>query len=211
MNALEQFLDRATKGLRGQNRLEVREELEAHVLERAHKHELSGLARDLAIDQAVVELGHPETLAIKFQDVHMAKQKRAWFGAFAIMTVCAVSVWQASIPREFSFFCETPNQLVEMAGQAKSNWFERSSMIKDLEHFSSHNSGFSAYGVRTEFSNQVSKNQYFKQTATRAMLTLNERYWEDIKKPKKLSVTNFKLVEKYAESMPEPKLSCRIQ
>jgi hypothetical protein len=57
MDDLQRFLQTATRGLWGKHKLEVREELEAHVLERAHKHELLGLAREEAIFKSLAELG----------------------------------------------------------------------------------------------------------------------------------------------------------
>jgi hypothetical protein len=134
MNALEHFLNRATRGLRGQNRLEVREELEAHVLERAHKHEISGLARDAAIDQAVKELGRPETLALSFQDVHMLKQKQL-FGAFAIMAVSAIAIWQATLPRAYAYFCQSSDQSLKLWTNANVSWWGRDAFARKLERF----------------------------------------------------------------------------
>jgi hypothetical protein len=46
MKPLEAYLWAATRGLWGRKRLEVRKELTAHVLERAHKHEVAGVNID---------------------------------------------------------------------------------------------------------------------------------------------------------------------
>jgi hypothetical protein len=54
---LENYLKTATRGLWGKRKLEVREELENHILERAHRHELLGLTREEAISKSVRELG----------------------------------------------------------------------------------------------------------------------------------------------------------
>jgi hypothetical protein len=62
MNDLQHFLQTATRGLWGKRKLEVQEELEAHVLERAHKHELLGLARKDAISKSMQELGNAQVM-----------------------------------------------------------------------------------------------------------------------------------------------------
>jgi hypothetical protein len=190
MNALEHFLNRATRGLRGQNRLEVREELEAHVLERANKHEVSGLARDAAIDQAVKELGRPETLALSFQDVHMLKQKQL-FGAFAIMAVCAIAIWQATLLREFTFVCQSPDQAIQIQAQARISWLDRESMARDLERFSSNSY---TYGEKVENvfvqDNSKTSSFYSHMKAQKAKLTLYGQI------NKKLTVNQFELIER---------------
>jgi hypothetical protein len=62
MTELEQFLHTATRGLWGKRKLEVREELEAHVLECAHKHELLGMTREQAISKSLSELGPAQVI-----------------------------------------------------------------------------------------------------------------------------------------------------
>lgn len=57
MNELEQYLKTATRGLWGKRKLEVREELKAHVLERVRKHELLWLSREDAVSKSLSELG----------------------------------------------------------------------------------------------------------------------------------------------------------
>ena len=73
MNQLEQFLKTATRGLWGNRKLEVREELEAHVLERARKHELLGLSRDDAILKSLAELGPATVIRSGLQRTYFAK------------------------------------------------------------------------------------------------------------------------------------------
>ena len=57
MTELEHFLKTATRGLWGKRKLEVREELESHLLERTRKHELLGFSREDAISRSLAELG----------------------------------------------------------------------------------------------------------------------------------------------------------
>ena len=58
MTQLEQYLKNATRGLWGKRKLEVQEELEADILERTRKYEISGLEHHTAILQAIQEFGN---------------------------------------------------------------------------------------------------------------------------------------------------------
>lgn len=73
MNELEHFLKSATRGLFGKRKLEVREELESHVLERAHKHELLGLSREDAVSKSLAELGSAQVIRSGLQRTYSAK------------------------------------------------------------------------------------------------------------------------------------------
>jgi hypothetical protein len=73
MTELEHYLKTATRGLWGKRKLEVREELEAHVLERAHKHELLGLSREDAISKSLAELGSAQVVRSGLQQTYSAK------------------------------------------------------------------------------------------------------------------------------------------
>jgi hypothetical protein len=57
MNNLERYLNNATRGIWGKRKLEIREELESDILERAKKFELNGCSSDQAIRKAILELG----------------------------------------------------------------------------------------------------------------------------------------------------------
>jgi hypothetical protein len=70
MNILEKYLQQATKGLWGVKKLEIREELTAHILERAYKHEIAGIAHEIAISRAIEELGDAKTIRTGMIGVH---------------------------------------------------------------------------------------------------------------------------------------------
>jgi hypothetical protein len=72
-NHLEHFLKTATRGLWGKRKLEVREELEAHVLERVRKHEFLGLSREEAISKSLSELGSAQVIRLGLQRPYSAK------------------------------------------------------------------------------------------------------------------------------------------
>jgi hypothetical protein len=97
---LETYLRRATRGLWGKKRLEVREELTQHVLEKAHGHEVGGLQREAAIARALTELGDPRAIRSGMIGVHtMPKLFRntAALGLFAAISLTALNSSRAQI------------------------------------------------------------------------------------------------------------------
>ena len=71
MNDLERYLNAATKGLWGAKKREVREELEAHVRERAKHHQLLELTPERAIVRAIAELGEAQAINQGMKGVHV--------------------------------------------------------------------------------------------------------------------------------------------
>ena len=71
MTDLERYLNAATKGLWGKRKLEVREELEIHIRDRAHTLEHTGLEHESAIRKAIQELGDPRVLNHGMKGVHV--------------------------------------------------------------------------------------------------------------------------------------------
>jgi hypothetical protein len=67
---LEAYLKAATRGLWGKKKLEVREELENHVLERAHKHELEGFKQPEAIQKVLEQIGPANIVSRGMIGVH---------------------------------------------------------------------------------------------------------------------------------------------
>ncbi len=57
---LERYLRRATRGIWGRKRLEVCEELQAHILERAKAFSIGGLPCETAVERVLAELGEPQ-------------------------------------------------------------------------------------------------------------------------------------------------------
>jgi hypothetical protein len=62
MNTLETYLQQATKGLRGTKKLEIREELTNHILEKTRKYQIAGLNQEQAQAQAIADLGNPQAI-----------------------------------------------------------------------------------------------------------------------------------------------------
>ncbi len=57
---VERYLRRATRGLWGRKREEVREELEAHIQERVVAHRITGLSEESAVERTLSEMGEPK-------------------------------------------------------------------------------------------------------------------------------------------------------
>ena len=94
---LEQYLKAATRGLWGKKKLEVREELEAHILERAHKHELLGLEHQQAISNAIHELGDARAINHKMMEVHAMPIIRSGFLISALFVGAMTVLLSSSI------------------------------------------------------------------------------------------------------------------
>ena len=60
---VERYLKRATRGLWGKKRAEVREELEAHLRDRVLAHRIAGMREDDAVEKTLLELGNPHTVS----------------------------------------------------------------------------------------------------------------------------------------------------
>jgi hypothetical protein len=70
MTPLEQYLKNATRGLWGKKKLEFREELEAHVLEQAHKLEFQGFKQPEAIQKVLEQIGPANIVSRGMIGVH---------------------------------------------------------------------------------------------------------------------------------------------
>jgi hypothetical protein len=90
---LETYLRRATRGLWGKKRLEVREELTQHVLEKAHGHRVVGFSQDAAISKVLSELGDPRAVRDGMIGVHtMPNLLKSSFAAALVATIAAISL-----------------------------------------------------------------------------------------------------------------------
>ncbi|PTA67703.1 permease prefix domain 1-containing protein [Deinococcus arcticus] len=71
MKALERFLNRATRGLPGGQRRQVREELRGNILERAAELQVMGVPAEEALRRALQDFGAPAPLAAGLRRVHL--------------------------------------------------------------------------------------------------------------------------------------------
>ncbi len=96
MNNLEQYLTQATKGLWGKKKLEIREELTAHILERAYKHEIAGISHEIAVAQAITELGDAKTIRTGMIGVHTMPNVFKISGFLAVVAAGAIAMLSVS-------------------------------------------------------------------------------------------------------------------
>jgi hypothetical protein len=89
---VQQFLDAATRKLKGENKIAVQEELASHIKERITESERQGIPTDAAILQAIKELGTDEVIA---QDFH--RLYRPWYlHPFVMTTSALIAILMAS-------------------------------------------------------------------------------------------------------------------
>jgi hypothetical protein len=154
MNELEDFLKIATRGLRRERKLEVQEELEAHVKERTHKHELHGMAREVAIQKSIQELGDARVINRKMTEVYMSS-KHLLLGT-AIAGLLSVTAWQATAPKDLKFACTSSDQTTRLEAHVLTTWINAFSTARDLEDIDFNN--FQAQSINTVMSNLPNDN-----------------------------------------------------
>jgi hypothetical protein len=118
---LERYLKNVTRGLWGKRKLEVREELEAHVLERAHKHELSGLAREDAISKSIQELGNARVINYHMMEVYMLS-KQLLLGGFCACVLASFGIWQVTKTTVLRLECSNADQTFHFSGTTSGTY-----------------------------------------------------------------------------------------
>ena len=97
MKLLKAYLKQATSGLIGKKRLEIREELTAHLLERAHKYkyEIAGLTHHDALAKAIEELGDAQIIRAGMIGVHTMPKIYASTGLATIVAAGLIALLNA--------------------------------------------------------------------------------------------------------------------
>jgi hypothetical protein len=155
MNDLEHFLKTVTRGLWGQHKLEVREELESHVLERAHKHELLGITREDAIQKSIQELGDARVINQRMIEVYMFS-RQLLLGGFAACALAGITYWQVIQPRELRVQCTNTAQTFRFSGIAIgtiAQYWDASSLAVALQE----NTDMQAEAINTTISDDPKK------------------------------------------------------
>ncbi len=96
-SASEHYLQQATRGLWGRKRREVREELEAHLHERALVHRIAGLSETDAVERAVLELGHPQEVSIGMTRLHTLPTVVGSGALIAAIAVLSITLLTGSV------------------------------------------------------------------------------------------------------------------
>ena len=90
MNEVEKYLKKATRGLWGSKKREVREELATHIEGRVQAHRIGGLDEETAVQRTLSELGKPAQVSGGMLRLH-AGPSLAGLGALLVL-VCALTV-----------------------------------------------------------------------------------------------------------------------
>jgi hypothetical protein len=133
MIELEQYLQKATRGIWGRRKFEIQEELTRDILERTKKFELTGFSRDQAVLKSLEELGNPRKLALGFWEVQMAVQRNLMLGSLMAVMLLSVATWQATIQRDFRFSCTNSDQSYSIEGNKTATWLNVFLVARELE------------------------------------------------------------------------------
>lgn len=150
MTLLEQYLKNATRGLWGQKKLEVREELENHVLERAHKHELLGIAREDAISKSMQELGNAQAINQHMTEVYMLS-KQLLLGGFCACALASFGIWQMTKATVLRLECSNADQSFHFSGTTTSKYSRLNLPDKSVIATAIKSSSFTAKSINTTF------------------------------------------------------------
>lgn len=109
-SATETYLRRATRGLWGRKRREVKEELEAHLSERVLVHQIAGLAEADAVERALSELGRPQEVSVGMARLYTLPTVVGSGAALAAACVAVAALLSSSVaqPLSASFFWPSP-------------------------------------------------------------------------------------------------------
>jgi hypothetical protein len=152
---LEDYLRVATRGLWGKRKLEVREELEAHVLERAYKHELLGLAREDAISISIQELGNARVINFHMMEVYMIS-KQLLLGGFCACVLASFGIWQITNTTVLRLECSNADQTFHFSGTTTGTYSRLNLPDKSVFATAIKNSSFTAENINTTFSEDLS-------------------------------------------------------
>jgi hypothetical protein len=112
---LEDYLKTATRGLFGKHKLEVQEELQAHVLERARNHELLGLDREVAISKSIQELGDARVINRHMMGVYVLS-KQLLLGGVCACALVSFGFWQMTKATVLHIECSNADQSFHFSG-----------------------------------------------------------------------------------------------
>ena len=93
----ETYLNRATRGLWGRKRREVREELEAHLAERVIAFRIGGLGETDAVKRALAELGNPKEVSLGMAKLYTLPKVMGSGLIFATICVFTLAAWPHTV------------------------------------------------------------------------------------------------------------------
>ena len=120
--AVEQYLRRATRGLWGRKKREVREELQAHIEERSLAHRIGGMDEAAATERALAELGDPARVRAGMIRLHSLPMLAGLGAALAVSCVALISWSQSSIAQKLTpSFTLPTSQCAELGPDSPPN------------------------------------------------------------------------------------------
>lgn len=118
----EQYLDRATRGLWGRKRLEVREELGAHLEGRVSAYRIAGLSEADAVERALAELGSPQHVSVGMARLYTLPTVMGSSLAAAAVCAAVVALLPSGAARSLSAILYWPSpRCVATLGQEASD------------------------------------------------------------------------------------------
>jgi hypothetical protein len=157
MTQLEQYLNQATRGLYGKKRLEVREELTNHILEKTRGFEVMGCSPELAMSKAIDSLGKASSLRGALWNVHLLPKTLPV--SVALATVITGTFFMVSQPviAQVQFTVSGPNRPCQRCpggripdSDLRTVWFNLESLtraFKDAGARVTHNKGVWRIGI----------------------------------------------------------------
>ena len=145
---IETYLRRATRGLWGKRRLEVREELAAHLEARVLSYQLAGYDEMGALGRALSEMGNPREVSLGMAKLYTFPKIAGSGLAFAALCVLTLAVWPHTIAQGVKsiFYYPTtecvralePGSKVPISQECDLNtfsdvWLERQELVQTLQ------------------------------------------------------------------------------
>jgi hypothetical protein len=94
---VETYLRQATRGLWGQKRREVREELAVHLSERTTAHRIAGLSEREAEERALRELGAPQMVSTGMAQIYTLPTVMGSSLALLALCLVVVALWPRGV------------------------------------------------------------------------------------------------------------------
>ena len=132
--AVETYLRQATRGLWGKKRLEVREELAAHLQERVMAHRIGGLGETDAVEKALSELGSPKEVSLGMAKLYTLPTVVGSGAVFAAICVFTLAAWPHTVAQSVKSIFYYPTK--ECVRALEPNSFLSIPQVYDLNTFS---------------------------------------------------------------------------
>ena len=145
---VEAYLRRATRGLWGKKRLEVREELAAHLEARVLSYQIAGLRETDAVKKALAELGKPQEVSLEMAKLYTFPKVAGSGLIFAALCVLTLAMWPHTVAQGVKSIFYLPTKecvralepgskvSISQACDTTTNdvWLERQELVRTLRN-----------------------------------------------------------------------------